>query len=697
MFPRWQQSLLILFHLYVSSTFAFYIPGFSIKSYLPDESIPLFVNKIYSDRTQLQYAYSELPFVCPASGRKHPHGNLISGSSVSLNLGEIIRGDRIVVSDYELAMLRDDEAHYLCTQKIDASEITRAQELISDGYVAEWIVDNLPGATQFVTPDRSRKYYAAGFKIGYEVPMAGEINPWYYINNHVSLVIRYNTAPGRDGRKGRKVIVGFEVYPKSIEAEERDEDNIPYDVHGTHRGLRLRLPFNGTVSTAKDSTLYIPYTYSVIFKEEERIDWSNRWDLYFVNQEDSSGLHWLAIVNSLIIAGLLSGVVAVILARTIKGETQGRKDSILEDGKRKPKREKVKSPPKSLEGNGLLDPVGTAGSPGDDSSEDDSVEEITGWKLVHADVFRTPRYGHFLAPLLGSGMQLVFMATGLLVLSLFGVLNPSFRGGFVSVGFGLFIFAGLVSGYFSSRIYKTFGGKVWKANVIVTALLIPGLLFTTVFVLNLFTWAQASSTALPFTTLLALAALWLLIQLPLVYAGGYYGFHQSGPWEHPIKTNAVPRQIPTQSWWIGGIPAILISGLLPFAVVFVELLFVFKSLWLDKSGFYYVFGFTAVVSAVLLLTVMEVTIVTTYLLLCYENYRWWWHSFAVGASSGLWIFAYCAWYYAMRLHIEGLASGLLFFSYTALACAVYSLLMGTVGFFTAYVFVRRIYGAIKVD
>jgi len=28
-------------------------------------------------------------------------------------------------------------------------------------------VDNLPGATSFVTIDKSKKYYAAGFKLGY--------------------------------------------------------------------------------------------------------------------------------------------------------------------------------------------------------------------------------------------------------------------------------------------------------------------------------------------------------------------------------------------------------------------------------------------------------------------------------------------------------------------------------------------------
>ena len=62
----------------------------------------------------------------------------------------------------------------------------------------------------------------------------------------------------------------------------------------------------------------------------------------------------------------------------------------------------------------------------------------------------------------------------------------------------------------------------------------------------------------------------------------------------------------------------LLSGLIPFAVIFIELLFVFKSLWQDKSGYYYVFGFLAVVFLITIITVIEVTVVTTYFQLCAE-------------------------------------------------------------------------------
>ena len=134
----------------------------------------------------------------------------------------------------------------------------------------------------------------------------------------------------------------------------------------------------------------------------------------------------------------------------------------------------------------------------------------------------------------------------------------------------------------------------------------------------MFIWAQASSTALPFSTLIALAALWLLIQLPLVYAGSWYGYHRAAVWEHPTKTNIIPRQIPTQHWYKSTVFTSLLAGLFPFMVIFVELLFVFRSLWQDKSGYYYVFGFLSVVCIVHIVTVAEVTIVATYFHLCAE-------------------------------------------------------------------------------
>lgn len=103
-----------------------------------------------------------------------------------------------------------------------------------------------------------------------------------------------------------------------------------------------------------------------------------------------------------------------------------------------------------------------------------------------------------------------------------------------------------------------------------------------------------------------------------MYIGSWVGYVRAKPWEHPLKTNAVPRHIPPQPWYLRSPAGPLLTGLIPFAVLFIELLFVFKNLWQDKSGYYYVFGFLSVVSVVLLVTVIEVTVIATYSQLCSE-------------------------------------------------------------------------------
>ena len=292
---------------------------------------------------------------------------------------------------------------------------------------------------------------------------------------------------------------------------------------------------------------------------------------------------------------------------------------------------------------------------------------------------------------MGSGTQLLFMAAGLLLLSSVGVLNPSFRGGYISVGVGLFLFAGLFSGYFSARLFKTFGGTKWRRNVIVTAVLFPGLTFCLLFILNLFVWAQASSTAIPFSTLVGLVVLWLLIQVPLVYVGGWCGYDRTRAWEHPTRTDSIVRQIPPQPWYLRTLCSSLFAGLIPFAVLLCELLSVFRSLWMDKSGYYYMFGFLAIISSLLVVIIAEVTVIVTYNQLCAENHAWWWQSFFTGAGSAVWVFVYSVYYYMFKLHVSGFVSGLCFFSYCFLASVVYGILAGTIGFLASYAFARRIY------
>ena len=87
-----------------------------------------------------------------------------------------------------------------------------------------------------------------------------------------------------------------------------------------------------------------------------------------------------------------------------------------------------------------------------------------------------------------------------------------------------------------------------------------------------------------FATLL----IWFLISVPLSIAGSFFGFRRP-MLEVVVRTNQIPRQIPEQVVYLRPIPTILLSGVLPFGAIFVELYFIMNSIWFHKA--YYMFGF----------------------------------------------------------------------------------------------------------
>ena len=77
----------------------------------------------------------------------------------------------------------------------------------------------------------------------------------------------------------------------------------------------------------------------------------------------------------------------------------------------------------------------------------------------------------------------------------------------------------------------------------------------------------------PFTTMLALLFLWFGISFPLVLCGFYFGYRKQA-YEHPVRTNQIPRQIPEQPWYLNPVLGSIMAGVLPFGAIFVELFFI---------------------------------------------------------------------------------------------------------------------------
>ena len=117
-----------------------------------------------------------------------------------------------------------------------------------------------------------------------------------------------------------------------------------------------------------------------------------------------SQIHWVAIINSVMIAFFLTAMVAMIMMRTLRADLRRYHEMETQE----------------------------------------EAQEETGWKLVHGDVFRPPSHPLMLSVLVGSGVQVISMSTITLVFALLGFLSPANRGGLMTAMVVLYVLMGYV-------------------------------------------------------------------------------------------------------------------------------------------------------------------------------------------------------------------------------------------------------------
>lgn len=371
--------------------------------------------------------------------------------------------------------------------------------------------------------------------------------------------------------------------------------------------------------------------------------------------EEEIEIQWFSIVNSFVLVVLLTGFLAFIVMRILKKDYQ--RYAALDD-------------------------------PEEDQDE-------TGWKLLHADVFRFPKNKSIFASMIGTGVQLLLIFLIMLTLSVVGVFYQYGRGTMYAAIIVVYSLTAVIAGYTSSSFYIKIEGTNWVHNVLTTVTLFALPVFLVWACLNTVAIVYSSTVALPFGTIVALFALYFLVTFPLTLAGAIAGKNYSGSLDAPCRTKQTPREVPIAPWYRGPAVHIAVAGFLPFSAIYVELYYVFISLW--GHQLFTPYGILYLVFVILLMVTACITVSLTYLQLSMENHNWWWLSFVSGGATSFFIFSYCFYFLYSESKMSGFMQVSHYFGYMLLICYALFLMLGTVGFNCSLIFVKQIYRSIRAD
>ena len=635
---------------------AFYMPGVKPQTFQKGEEVELKVNSITSIHTQIPKPYYRLPFCEPDGGPK----------MASENLGEFLTGNKVQSSPYNINMLQDVYCQKLCQKELEPMQARLLRAHILRAYHNNWIIDNLPSASVGSTEAGQRqKHYAGGFPIGFVDVKSGKKRD-AYVFNHVNIILDYHQP--EDSEDGYRV-VGFSVEPLSVnhaflggydwdgQSTEGYTKMLSTCTNNQHM-IRDNIQANQKVSPGEK----IIYTYDVIWKKSD-VAWSSRWDVY-LNEEGlvPPQVHWYSISNSIFIILFLSLLIISVLVRNLK---------------------------KDIANYNAISQLA------EDEEDDDDDYDDSGWKLVHADVFRPPSsFPMLYCVFVGSGVQLTVSAFITIFLAAVGFVNPSRRGSMMNASLVWFMLCGVLAGYVSSRLYKAFRGRSWQLCTVSTAVLFPGMCFSIFLFFNIILSFYKSSGSAPFLDILILAAMWCCVSIPLVFVGAFFGYKKEAI-AFPCVTSTIARAIPEPHIMLNPKIAMFAAGLIPFSGAYVELFFIMSSLWMDQ--YYYVFGFTFIVFLILLLSCAEVAVLLVYYQLVNENHRWWWFSLMSSGSVAFFFFGYSVVWFGSLDASKMFFTYLLYFGYMFMMCSAIFLVCGSVGSLVCLWFVRKIFSAIKVD
>ncbi|KAK8934437.1 hypothetical protein KSP39_PZI014567 [Platanthera zijinensis] len=483
-------------------------------------------------------------------------------------LGEVLGGNELIDSQIELKYQKNVDKGSICSLELDEVNVAQFKDAIETSYWFEFFIDDLP--------------------LWAFVGETGKTDDTkHHLFTHKNILVRYN---------------GYQIIHVNI----------------TQESPKLLEP---------GKTLEMTYSVKWV---PTNVTFAHRFDVYLDYPFFEHQIHWFSIFNSFMMVIFLTGLVSMILMRTLRNDyaKYAREEDDLETLER-------------------------------------DVSEESGWKLIHGDVFRPPRNLALLSTIVGTGAQLALLVLLVILLAIIGMLYVG-RGAIHTTFILCYAFTSFISGYVSGGIYSRNGGKNWIKSMTLTASFFPFLCFGIGFALNTIAIFYGSLAAIPFGTMVIVFVIWAFISFPLTLLGTVVGRNWSGAPNNPCRVKTIPRPIPEKKWYLTPFVVSLMGGLLPFGSIFIEMYFVFTSFWNYKV--YYVYGFMLLVFLILNIVAICVTIVGTYFLLNAENYHWQWTSFFSAASTAAYVYLYSIYYYYVKTKMSGFFQTSFYFGYTLMFC-----------------------------
>ena len=235
-------------------------------------------------------------------------------------------------------------------------------------------------------------------------------SPSSYIFNHVKLIVEYHqVVPEEEAYR----VVGFLVEPISVkhkfsngfdwDGKSADGLTKPLD---SCSGLEMLNADDITDLQVIAEGEKIVFTYDVVWAESET-RWASRWDIYLsMDGAVSSTIHWFSIVNSLLIILFLTTMIGMVLFKNLRRDINEYNRNLTDEEKAEER-------------------------------------EDSGWKLVHADVFRPPtQHPMLFCVFVGAGTQFVMMTCVTMVFACLGFLSPARRGSMVMMLLVMYVIFG---------------------------------------------------------------------------------------------------------------------------------------------------------------------------------------------------------------------------------------------------------------